>query len=298
MLDSHLTNDMDRAAFERVMAPKLAGALNLDRLLPDLDLFVVFSSISAFWAPPGMANYSAANAGLDAVAERRRARGQHAVSIQWGPWAGVGLHEAVIAERSTQEMERTGVGSIAIETGTSLFAAIVGRPEPVITVLPIDWPTYRRARSGRDWPLFRALSEAEVTAPLGSFAARASSASPATRRPLFEGVVREVLAAVIRRPSNQLSSRRSFGSMGLDSLMALEFRNRLETVIERSLPATIAWNYPSIQSLVEYLDALFAGDTRRSPTATTSMRRRPTPCRWQASSATSLRCPTPTWLVP
>ena len=124
VLDSHLTNDMDRAAFERVMAPKLAGALNLDRLLPDLDLFVVFSSISAFWAPPGMANYSAANAGLDAVAERRRARGQHAVSIQWGPWAGVGLHEAVISERSTQEMKRTGVGSIAIETGTSLFAAI------------------------------------------------------------------------------------------------------------------------------------------------------------------------------
>ena len=53
--------------------------------------------------------------------------------------------------------------------------------------------------------------------------------------------------------------------MGLDSLMALEFRNRLETAIERSLPATIAWNYPSIQSLVEYLDALFAGEAPAVP---------------------------------
>ena len=108
VLENRLTTDMDRAAFDRVVAPKLGGALVLDRLLPDLDLFVVFSSISAFWAPAGMASYAAANAGLDALAAARRARGEHALSIEWGPWDGVGLHEHSIAARSVEELEREG----------------------------------------------------------------------------------------------------------------------------------------------------------------------------------------------
>jgi myxalamid-type polyketide synthase MxaE and MxaD len=236
------------------LAPKLSGALVLDRLLPELDLFVVFSSISAFWAPPGMSNYSAANAGLDALAARRRARGQHALSIQWGPWAGIGLHESAISARSSQEMERTGVGSIPVDSGTALFAALLARQEPVITVLPVDWATYRNARAGRDWSLFRALSGTSATSPTGGFTERVRSAPPATRRSLVDGVVREALAAVIRRPANQLDSRRSFGSMGLDSLMALELRNRLETAAGRSLPASLAWNYPTIEQLAAYLE--------------------------------------------
>jgi myxalamid-type polyketide synthase MxaE and MxaD len=209
-----------------------------------------------------MSNYAAANAGLDALAQARRARGQQALSIQWGPWANIGLWEGAIAARNGAELERSGVGALSAEQGAALFAAVIGRPEPVIAVLPIDWSAFRRARPGRDWPLFRAVSQAGVgvdAAPsTGEFTERHRAASPTARRALIESVIRDVLGAVIRRPASQLDSRRSFGSMGLDSLMALEFRNRLETAIERPLPATLAWNYPTIEQLTQHLDAQLA----------------------------------------
>ncbi|MEO8900000.1 MAG: beta-ketoacyl reductase, partial [Polyangiaceae bacterium] len=262
--DNKLTAEMEAAVFERVLAPKLAGALVLDALLPTLDLFVLFSSMSAFWGPPGMSNYSAANAGLDAVAQARRARGQHALSIQWGHWTNIGLSEGVIAERNAEELERVGVGSMSVAQGTALFASLLARPEAVIAVLPIAWAKFRSARRGRDWPLFRVAAgsdaDADADAAAGSFAERARAATPVARRALIERVIREALGVVLHRPAKQLDARRSFGSVGLDSLMALEFRNRLESALERALPATLAWNYPTIEQLTAHLDGHFSAE--------------------------------------
>ncbi|MET0791815.1 MAG: type I polyketide synthase [Polyangiaceae bacterium] len=256
VIENKLTRDMTEADFERALAPKLSGALALDELLPTLDLFVLFSSMSAFWGPPGMSNYAAANAGLDALARARRARGEHALSIQWGHWTNIGLSEGAIAIRNGEELERVGVGSLSVAQGTSLFAWLLAQAEPVIATLPIDWAKFRQARRGRDWPLFRvAAGSADDDQARTSLAERLQTASPLERRSLLESVIREALGAVLRRPGKEFDARRSFGSAGLDSLMALEFRNRLETATERSLPATLAWNYPTIEQLVRHLDA-------------------------------------------
>jgi len=260
VVENKLTTDLDPGSFERVIGPKLRGALVLDELFPSLDLFLLFSSISAFWAPAGMANYAAANAGLDALAEARRARGQHALSVQWGHWGNIGLLEGALAARSAHELERAGVTSMSIEQGISIFKWVLNRPESVIAALPIDWQVFRTVRRGRSSPLFRAVSGMDAGAGgdgRGS-AERIRAASPVERRTLIEGIVKEALGTVLRRPPAQLDMRRSFGSSGLDSLMALEFRNRLETALERSLPATLAWNYPTITQLAGYLDGLYA----------------------------------------
>ena len=257
VLESGLVRDMNRATFDRVLAPKLSGALALDRLLPELDLFIVFSSMMAFWGPHGMANYAAANAGLDVLAQVRRARGQHALSIQWGPWENIGLLDG--ARHASDELARSGVGVIDGDHGSAVFAALLASPEPVVTVMPIDWLTFRRARSGRDWPLFRIVagSDSEPGTSHGEdFGERVRTTSPVARRAVVDGVVRQALVAVIRGTTSQLDPQRSFGSMGLDSLMALEFRNRLETLVGRSLPATLAWNYPTIDRLTTHLLSL------------------------------------------
>ena len=98
--ENALTGVMDRHAFDAVLGPKLLGAEALDRLLPDLDLFVVFSSTGAFLAQPGQANYAAANAGLDALVQDRRARGLPGLSVAWGVWANTGLVKSAAGERN------------------------------------------------------------------------------------------------------------------------------------------------------------------------------------------------------
>jgi phthiocerol/phenolphthiocerol synthesis type-I polyketide synthase B len=256
VLANKLTLDMDRAAFERALRPKLAGAQNLDRLLPNVDTFILFSSISAVLGPPGMSNYAAANAGLDALAAARRARGAHGLSIQWGSWLSTGMHAGELGERNAAELQRQGIQPLTPEQGRSLFHAVAGQSGSSITVMPVDWPTYRSARGGRDRRLFaERMSNLESDATSGgSFAARLAAAdSGHVRRQMLETAVRETAARVLGISPRKLDSRRPLGTVGLDSLRAIELRNRLEALLGRSLSATLAWNYPTVEALAGFL---------------------------------------------
>jgi acyl transferase domain-containing protein/acyl carrier protein len=260
VVDSRLAADTDRECFDRVLVPKLHGAAVLDRLLPELDLFVVFSSFFSFWGFTGMANYAAANAGLDALAAARRQRGQHALSIQWGAWSNVGLHRRLDASKTFEELERHGVSTFSADEGSQCFAALVNAPVPVVAVVPIDWARLRGASRVRDVPLFRAAPGAGegVALPTDGLLERLRGAAPAERRVMVEQIVRETVTSVLRLPAGQLDSRRPFGSLGLDSLMALELRNRLEETLQLPLSASLAWNYPTVDVLTAHLDELFA----------------------------------------
>ena len=237
--------------------------------MPQLDIFIAFSSMMAFWAPPSMSNYAAANAGLDALVVARRARGQRAVSIQWGPWEGLGLYRGSVDQGSADELTRDGVRSFAPDEGARFLAPILAGSEPVVAVLPIDWSVFAAARRGREPALYRDLIAQPATLSTAgssdSLRAKIEAAADPTRRMLIESAVRSAVGAVLRRPAEQLDAARPFGSMGLDSLMALELRNRLETAIERSLPATIAWNYPTVTQLATHLDALIARAVGAAP---------------------------------
>jgi acyl transferase domain-containing protein/acyl carrier protein len=255
VVDSRLVDKMDHATMERVLAAKLDGALALDRLLPELDLFVLFSSMTAFWPAPGLVNYAAANAGLDGLAARRRARGQHALSIQWGPWINTGLWSADVAARNESAFATTGLGSLTPEQGTALFSRVLQRSEPVVAVVPLDWSVFAPARHAHDVPL-ESPHESKHQ-PAGAVGTHDRTLP--VERDTIESVVRDALGAVIRRPAAQLDARRPFGAMGLDSLMSLELRNRLEALVGRALPATLAWNYPTIERLVAHLDGMLFG---------------------------------------
>ena len=257
ILGNKLIADMDRAAFERILGPKLLGARNLDRLLPDLDLFILFSSISAMMGFPGMSNYASANAGLDAIAAARRARGVHGLSIQWGPWLSTGMHAGELAERNTAELERQGIQPLAAADGVSLYEWLTGFPGSAVSVVPVDWAKFRTARGGRDRRLFaERVGEAGQGGgqEAGEFAARLAAAdSVHARKQLLESAVRDTAARVLRVSPRRLDSRRPLGTMGLDSLMAIELRNRLEALLGRSLSATLAWNYPTVEALATFL---------------------------------------------
>ncbi len=254
IFDNRLAGSMDRAAFEAVMKPKLEAARILDRLLPALDAFVLVSSVGSFLPQAGQANYAAANAGLDALAQDRRARGQPALSIAWGVWKGVGLVGDATGARNVGEMERQGIRAFDPARGAGLFSRLCSQPGPTVAVLPIDVAAFRNARSGRGLALLRDL-QVPVASPGSSsdVAAALSRGSLPQRRALLGPIVREAVGRVLKIPASRLDPRKALGSLGLNSLMAMELRNRLEIVLGRPLSATLAWNHPTVEALVEHL---------------------------------------------
>lgn len=262
--DNRLASQMDRAAFDAVLLPKLQGAHWLDQLLPDLDLFVTFSSTGALVAQAGQANYAAANAGLDALAHDRRARGLPALSIGWGVWAGTGLVQDEAGAQNVAQMERQGIRAFEPAKGAALFPWLCQRSEAHLLVLPMDWAAFSAARAGRSEAVYRDMLDAlpassNVTTGLGE---QLAAAPPAERRRLLEGVVKEAVGSVLRIAPARLDPRKALGSMGLNSLMAMELRNRLEAATGRSLSATLAWNYPTVEALAAHLAG---GETAAAP---------------------------------
>jgi acyl transferase domain-containing protein/acyl carrier protein len=254
-LENSLVDAMDRAAFEKVVGTKLRAAQLFDELLPDLDVFVLFSSMGGFLPHPGIANYSAANVGLDALAYDRRARGLPAVSIAWGPWQGTGLAGGSFGEHIASEFTRQGIQTLAPERCTKICAWLCNHADPFTIVFAIDWEKFRNARAGRDYPIFKNMlvgssHKSEQGTRLGM---RLAQAAPAERRKILEQVVRIAVGTVLKIAPSRLDARKVMGTMGLNSLMAMELRNRLEAELERPLSATLAWNYPTIEALVAYL---------------------------------------------
>jgi myxalamid-type polyketide synthase MxaE and MxaD len=122
-------------------------------------------------------------------------------------------------------------------------------------VLPINWDTFRRARAGRDYPIFRrALAGSpEVNAAEPELSVRLAQAGLVERRQMLDRVVREAVGAVLKIAPSRVDPRKVLGAMGLTSLMAIELRNRLEGALKRPLSATLAWNYPTVEALVVQL---------------------------------------------
>jgi acyl carrier protein len=238
------------------LSGKAQGALNLDRLLPDLDLFILVSSTAALMPYPGQSIYAAANAALDALALQRYGRGEHALSIGWPTWIGLGIMSGEKGEARFRQLQLHGIDGVEVETATGLLPRLIEAGEPHVVVYPADWAVFKATHSGRDLTLFSELLPAsnDVDRKLSAIA------DPAVRRQRIEEGVREAVSRVLKLPPARIEARKPLGNMGLTSLLAMELRNRLEALVERPLSATLAFNYPTIEALVGFL----AGETELS----------------------------------
>jgi epothilone polyketide synthase E len=265
VFENHLAAGMTRAAFEAGLGGKLRGAQHLDRLLPGLEHLVLFSSTGGFLAQPGQANYAAANAGLDALAQDRRARGLPAVSVQWGVWRGLGLVADEAGQRNVALMASQGLHGFDPERGIALLGRLCAHPEATVSVLPLDAAAWARTGRGREASLTRDLVAQAGGAGAPGAAAALSSGTPAERRRAVEALVSEAVSRVLKIPAPRLDARKALGAMGLTSLLAMELRNRLEVALGRPLPATLAFNYPTIAALVEHLAGAAAATAAPGP---------------------------------
>jgi acyl carrier protein len=249
--------------FESMFRTKVSGHMLIERLSINqpLEFFVDFSSTTALLGSSELAHYAAANAVLDALACRRRAEGKPALSVNWGTWDRLNI-DSKEQERIVQGGLRpipTAVGLTALE---SLLAAGATRA----IVADVDWQILRSAyESRRPQPLLSRIAASEMPLPSGISRVAESLPpdlillGPEERRATLEQMVRRDVAEVIGLKSPQsIDSALSFFKMGLDSLMAIQLQRRLERTVAETLPAALAFNYPTIEALVELLDSMIA----------------------------------------
>ncbi len=271
LLDDGVLLRQEWSRFRRVLAPKVDGAWNLHVLTRDkpLDFFVLFSSAAALFGSSGQSNHAAANAFLDALAHHRRAKGMPALSINWGVWSEIGA----AAERNVgQRLAGQGVGVITPEQGLQLLQHLMAAPVTQAAALAVDWPRYLQQFVPGSIPTWLSLLSAEKAAALGS--GRAQDSGPAQesavppflqqllaaptnqRRDMLLNFINDQVIKVIGLASGQLIDvRKPLNELGLDSLMAVELRNLLGAGldIKRPLPATLVFEYPTIDALTSYL---------------------------------------------
>jgi myxalamid-type polyketide synthase MxaE and MxaD len=268
-----LLTDLEPAALLAQLRPKVIGAWTLAEQLDDLDHFVLFSSIASLLPMAGQAAYAAGNAFLDALANRRAALGRPGLSVGWGFWDGssvVGAGEAgqrravngVGYKDAARIMaEARGLRGFRPEHGLDALARLLSGTEPHAVVVPVDWARFGAARAGRPRPLVTELVDAATTvapapAPDGScpstLAERVRNAPAGERADVVERAVRRLVCGVLKLPEARLDAAQAFGNLGLDSLMAIELRNRLEVELGVKLAASTAWNYPTLQELTAF----------------------------------------------
>jgi NAD(P)-dependent dehydrogenase (short-subunit alcohol dehydrogenase family)/acyl carrier protein len=270
VLDDRTVEQMTAENVERVFAPKAGGAWLLHQHARgrDIDFFALFSSASALIGTPGQGNYAAANAFLDALAHYRRASGLPATSINWGPWADLGM-AAGLASDGQQRWERLGIGLIDRRRGLAALERIIGAGPAQAAVMNVDWQ--RLAATVQSGP---GSGFVESVAGPTAGGAHDHDARPEqrpalidllmqvpekSRRGAIQGHVRDAVRQVLGvDPSFALELSHGLRELGMDSLMAVELRNFLQASTGRTLPSTIAFDRPTIAALAAHLEELLA----------------------------------------
>jgi acyl transferase domain-containing protein/surfactin synthase thioesterase subunit/NADPH-dependent curcumin reductase CurA/NAD(P)-dependent dehydrogenase (short-subunit alcohol dehydrogenase family)/acyl carrier protein len=239
VLDDALLKNLELTRYQKTFAAKALGAWNLHQQTQanSLDYFMCFSSMASVLGNQGSANYCAANAFVDALAHHRRHLGLKALTVNWGVIADVGM--AADEDFYRQNLERNGLQTIHSRHCLELLELLLEADRTQTTVCPIDFETWLRfnpaGREGR-------LSELLSVTPGDGAAARAQSAEElalrgqlapldeAARSALALATVSKVLASVLRMPVEKIDPSRSLTALGADSLMAIEIKNRFESV--------------------------------------------------------------------
>ncbi|MEH2102375.1 MAG: type I polyketide synthase [Nostoc sp.] len=245
--------------FEQVIATKVLGAWNLHTLTrhQPMDFFVLFSSATALFGSPGQGNHVAANTFLDILARDRTLQGLPGMSINWGIWSEIGA-----AAEATSQMRQRGINAITPSQGIEVFEYLLSQPIAQVGVIPIDWQVFSREissrfveRFGDEKNIFNTsqvnISNQKQTLP--SRILEQLSLAGEKSYELLDTYLRGEIARILGFKLNDINPKAGFFDLGMDSLTAIEFKNRLQIDLECLLPATVAFDYPTVESLVKYL---------------------------------------------
>ncbi|MFY1614739.1 SDR family NAD(P)-dependent oxidoreductase [Micromonospora sp. WMMD736] len=278
VVDDGLVDALTPDRLERVLRPKVDAAINLHELTrsDNLGEFILFSSLAGVLGGAGQANYAAANAFLDALAQHRRHLGLPGLSLAWGHWAQTSGLTGELAEKDLRRLAAAGIVPMPSEEALALLDAGRASDESAVVPARLDLAALRRAAGAG---LLPSVLTSLVRAPAATYrpdgAAETSAGDAATwRRELvalpteeqlvrLTDLVRSRVATVLGHPpaaAATIDADRAFKELGFDSLTAVELRNRLGVATGLRLPATLVFDHPTPSALATFLRAQLVGD--------------------------------------
>ncbi|MGV0586840.1 SDR family NAD(P)-dependent oxidoreductase [Mycobacteroides chelonae] len=253
----------------KVLTPKIDAAWHLHQLTRHLDLaaFVMYSSASGVLGTPGQANYAAANAFLDALAQDRQRQGLAATSVAWGPWVPPSALTEELTELDRNRFNRLGLVPITPEHGCSLLDHALALPFPAVAALPLDQHSLDiNMRQGTCHPLLRTLARplpqrGESGTPSSTtpdLRNRLAAFDPSERQHYLVQLISDCTTTILNLRTS-MSPDQPFRALGLDSLTALELRNQLIALTGLQLSATLPFDYPTPSALAGHLHESLLG---------------------------------------
>ena len=258
--------DLRAEEFHQVLRSKVTGAWLLHQFAEarrgagaELDFFVLFSSGASVWGGQGLGHYAAANHFLDALADHRFALGLPALSVNWGWWDGAGL----VSEELSRLFGRIGLKSLPPEQALAVLDYLMESGAARKTVADVDWTVFGPVFAARrKRPLLEELAVLAVqVASSGAkepknqrIRERIQQVPRSEKRPLLHSYIRDEVAGILGFSSSDgLDPKQGFFKMGMDSMMTVQLRNRLDQNLGCSLPPTVAFEYPTVESLTKFL---------------------------------------------
>ncbi|MFE4455652.1 SDR family NAD(P)-dependent oxidoreductase, partial [Streptomyces sp. NPDC056796] len=269
VLDDGAVTTLTLDQVDRVLKAKADTAWRLHELTRKLDLsaFVLFSSLAGTVGMAGQGNYAPSNAYLDALAQYRRSHGLTATSVAWGSWAQGGMAELTAVN---DVRLRHGVPLLPPESAVSALEAALENDDTTVVIADIDWDRFTHAYTAtRQSHLLDEIPEARTvlkaaapTGPATTLRDQLAGLAPQERDRQLVGTVRSHVAAVLGHESaDAVGLRRQFLELGLDSVTAVELRNRLNSASGLRLPTTVIFDHPTVAELVSRLGAEMFGDS-------------------------------------
>jgi NADPH:quinone reductase-like Zn-dependent oxidoreductase/acyl carrier protein len=259
VLDDGVVESLTAERVDRVLAAKVDAAWHLQELTGHLQMFVLFSSMAGTFGSPGQGNYAAANAFLDALAAHRRSQGLAGISMAWGAWEQTNGMTKQLNDSDFKRMTRSGIAPLSPKQGLELFDAANTMSDALVLPIALDLMSLRtHARTGTLPPLLRRLIHTPARkardGATQSLARRLANTPEDQRENLVLELVRSETATVLGHASpHAVEPQRAFKDLGLDSLAAVELRNRLNQATGLRLPTTLIFDHPTPTAVAECL---------------------------------------------
>jgi phthiocerol/phenolphthiocerol synthesis type-I polyketide synthase C len=272
VLDDALIANLDAEKLKKVLAPKVTGAENLDRLTRDLplDYFVLFSSATTAIGNPGQGNYVAANGFLEGLARQRRAAGLPGLAIAWGGIEDVGL---LARNRLVKDIlaALAGIKTMGAGDALNLMAEALAHPsvesgEAVLVISEMNWSTARAHLPLLQSPTFSGLARTNEAAATKNRAkldirALASTGSTEEARKQIVGIIVEEIAHILRLPQETVNKGKPLADIGVDSLMAVELAAALENRLTLEVPLSTSASGFNANELADHILGLCISPT-------------------------------------